>query len=235
MKGSIFNRVFNAQPLEMALLNVLQEILLDWPELEARLFAHVNQQVSAQDNSDDQLQAKRQQREEVGEQLLLYVRMLTPKTQKELATEISRLESQRDTLDAEIEMLGKMQNTVAVDPQTVVATVKERLQHLVDSIQSLPPNVTKQVLASLTDSLVADMETKEVAFSFHLPSWAIWEPETFCFEQLCMRNNSEFSTGTHTHRDQSLFLPLGDGTCGFTYPKHQSVDCHCHRRPRQPA
>jgi hypothetical protein len=158
--------------------------------------------------------------------------MLTPKTQKELAPEITSLESQRDVLDVEIEMLEKIQSVEQVDPSTIAAAVKESLSNLAESIPSLPPNVVKQVLAALTASLVVDMETKEVDFAFHLPSWAIWEPKFFYFEQLCMRTNQEFSTGAQTHPDSDLFLPLGEGTCGFIYPNHQSVDCRCRRRPR---
>jgi Resolvase, N terminal domain/Recombinase len=232
---SIYNRVLNAESLERAVLAVLQQILLDWPELEPRLLAHVQHQIATGSQQDVQLQTKRQHRAEVGEQLLLYVRMLTPKTQKELAAEITRLESQRDSLDAEIEMLEKIQSVEMVDPSNIAAAVKARLSNLAESIPSLPPNVVKQVLAALTASLVVDMETKEVDFAFHLPSWAVWEPKNFDFEQLCMRTSQEFSTGTHTHRDNSLFLPLGDGNCRFTYPKSQSVDCHCRRRLRQAA
>jgi len=213
----------------------LQEILLDWPELEPRLLAHVRHQITAGSQQDAQLQAKCQQRAKVREQLLLYVRMLTPKTKIELAPEISRLEAERDTLDAEIEMIEKMQTAAPVDPQATVAAVKRRLEHLADSIRSLPPNVIQQVLAALTASLVVNMETKEVDFAFHLPSWAVWAPEETDFMQLCLRTSSESSTEAHTHPDNGLFLPLGHGNCTYAYPRHQSVTCHCRRQARRAA
>jgi hypothetical protein len=232
MKGSIYNRLFNAAPLEHAVLAALQRILLDWPELEARLMAHVQHQIDSSDRQDVQLETKRQQRDEVREQLLLYLRMLSPKTQKEIAPEIKRLKAQRDALDTEIEMIEKMQKVERVDPQMIVAAVKPRLEHLADSITSLPPNVVKQVLAALTPSLVADMETKEVDFAFHLPSWAIWDQGNSDLTQLCMRTNREFSTGTCTQRDNALFLPMGHGRCQFTYSR--TVSCNC-RREKRPA
>ena len=40
LSGSIYNKVFNAEPLEQAVLAVLREILLDWPEFESRLLTH---------------------------------------------------------------------------------------------------------------------------------------------------------------------------------------------------
>jgi len=231
--GSIYGKVFNAEPLEQALLLVLQNILLDWPDLEARLLHHVTQQIENAGQQDHQLQSKREQRDEVREQLLLYVRMLTPKTQKELASEITRLQSLRDVLDEEIEMMEKRQGAVEIDPQAAVNSVKAKLGHLSESIHSLPPNIIHEVLKAMATSLVADMETKEVDFTFHLPSWFLWEPEKFSIAQLCMRTSGESSTGTHTQRDQRLFLPLGEGTCQFSYSS--TVSCNCVRKRRAQA
>jgi hypothetical protein len=145
-KGNVYNKLFNAVPLEQAVLTVLQEILLDWPELEPRLRAHVQRQIEAAGQQDDHLETKRQQRQEVADQLKLYVRMLTPKTQQDLADDIARLEAQRDTLDHEIAMLEQTAQVNQIDPAAVVATVKSKLENLATSIKSLPPNVTKQAL-----------------------------------------------------------------------------------------
>lgn len=232
-RGSLYNRIFNAEALESAVLAVLGEILRSWPELEARLLTQVQEQLAMTDQHDDLLRAKRQQREEVKEQLLLYVRMLSPKTKLELGPEIARLEAQRDALDAEIESLQNQQRFEQIDPQAMAKAVRSRLEHLAEEIRTLPPHAVKQVLAALTESLVADMETKEVAFAFHLPSWAIWESKETSLSQVCLRTSREFSAGAQTQRDASLFIPLGQGICRFV--QHQrSVSCHCRRsdRPR---
>ncbi|HEX2972790.1 MAG TPA: hypothetical protein VHP11_10680, partial [Tepidisphaeraceae bacterium] len=232
-RGSVYNRIFNAEALETAVLEVLGEILRSWPELEPRLLGHVQEQLATADQQEERLQAKRRQRDEVKEQLLLYVRMLSPKTKEELAPEIGRLEAQRDALDAELESLQSQRRLEAVDPQAVVQAVRGRLERLAEEIRTLPPHAVKQVLAALTESLVADMETKEVAFAFHLPSWAIWEPKETSLSQVCLRNSREFSAGAQTQQDPLLFIPLGRGICRFV--QHQrSVSCHCRRsdRPR---
>jgi len=233
--GSIYGRVFNADVLEKAVLNVLSEILRDWPELEPRLLSHVQNHISLAAQDDDTLKAKEQQRVEVREQLLLYVRTLTPKTQADLAPVISRLESHRDALDSDIEMLKKQHAFSNIDPKHVVATLKDRLKDLADAVPTLPPVQLMDVLASLTERLEADMETKDVGFAFHLPTWIALSDSKNAIATMCTGANQEFSVGLGTHRDPSLFLQLGDGTCRFTYPHHQSVECHSSRSSRRAA
>lgn len=226
--GSIYNRVFNATALEAAVLNVLSEILLDWPDLQPRLLAHVQQQVASAGGNDTALAQKRNEVGEVREQLLLYVRTLTPKTQADLAPEIRRLESRRDVLDAEIEMLLKQQTAVNVDPHAVVAGLQHRLATLAKDIPNLPPMALADVLAQVTDHLRADMETKIVDFSFHFPTWMLAADATTSLAAMCTRTNLEFQVGQDTQRDPRLTLPLSHGKCGFTKHKH-SVTCHCRR------
>ncbi len=72
--GSIYGRIFNANALEKGVLDVLSATLHDWPELEPRLLAHVKNQIAIAGQGDELLKAKQQQRQEVRDQLLLYVR-----------------------------------------------------------------------------------------------------------------------------------------------------------------
>jgi len=231
-KGSVYGRVFNARALERAVLDVLQEILRDWDELEPRLLIHVRRHLESLDHDDELLVAKRKRRDEVRDQLLLYVRTLSKKTQADLAPEITRLEAQRDTLDVEIEGLERRRHTHTLDPSEIVSSLKQRMLNLADEVSELPVHALSDVLSVLTAALVADMETKEVEFAFHLPSWMALDGSESGLAQLCTRPNSESSTGTHTQPDQSLYLPLGNGVCGYSYPAHQSVTCRC-RRVRQ--
>jgi hypothetical protein len=57
LKGSIYNKVINADVLERAVLTVLQEVLLDWPQLESRLLAHVHAQIEAAGQGDSVIAA----------------------------------------------------------------------------------------------------------------------------------------------------------------------------------
>jgi len=231
-KGGIYGRMFNADALEKAVVQVLQEILGDWPELEERLLAHVNQQIKLAGQQDETLRTKREKREAIREQLLLFVRTLTPKTQADLAPEIQRLEAERDALDWEIEAITKQHSAANVDPIQVVSSLKEKILNLSDEVGTLPPKALKDVLAALTAKLEADMETKEVAFTFHLPAWMATETAKNGLAAMCMGTSSQSSTGAHTHHDPTLYIRLGEGTCRYSYPKHQAVDCKCSRNPK---
>ena len=59
-------------------------------------------------------------------QLLMYVQdAMAPKTSRRTwRPEIARLETQRDALDAEIEMMEKMTKVDQLDPKAIAAAVK---------------------------------------------------------------------------------------------------------------
>jgi hypothetical protein len=226
--GSIWGRTFNANALHRAVLDVLNEILRDWDDLESRLRAHVVHHIQTLDHHDEMLTAKRQQRDEVRDQLLLYVRSLNRKTQADLAPEIARLEAQRDSLDVEIEGLQRRQKVQDIDPDTVVTTLRQRMQHLADEINTLPIGSLIDVLNVLTAQLNADMETKNVEFAFHLPSWMAMDMSGGSLTQLCMRTSSESSACPGTQHDLLLFIPLANGNCSFVQ-QQRSVACRCKR------
>jgi hypothetical protein len=205
-------------------------VLLDWPELESRVLHHVQKQMASQGQSDQLLQDKRQQQKEVRDQLLTYIRLLSPKTRDELAADIHSLEARRDTLDAEIAAIEQRQQSAKADPAAITAAVRDRLKHLAEAVPTLPPHVLKQVLLAFTHLLEADMETKQITFAFHLPSWSVWDETKADAVQLCLRQSSESSTEAQTHPDSELFLPIGGGKCQFK--RSRGVSCNCARSKR---
>jgi chorismate mutase len=165
----------------------------------------------------------------VREQLLLYIRMLTPKTRQELASEIGRLEARRDALDAEIAALKQRSQVKVVDPAAIASAVRSRLTNLAEAVPTLPPHVLKQVLSALTASLEVDMETKAVSFAFHLPSWAVWHHGDADLTQLCLRHSSESSTGLRTQ------LTLAAADCEFRWKRGSTTEPPCYDCRRRAA
>jgi hypothetical protein len=156
--------------------------------------------------------------------------MLSPKTQRDLAPELARWEAKRDLLDAEIATLQAQQKVSTLDPEKIVLSVRDRLRNLAGEINLLPPHAIKLVLAALTESLLVNMETKEVEFVFRLPTWAILA-ENRELIQMCMSTSSGSSTGTGTHPDSIQTFILGDGTCRYGRIGKR-IACHCSRRDR---
>lgn len=230
-KGSIWGRTLDAEALEKAVLAVLRDTLLDWPELEARLLAHVGRHLSNAGQSDDLLAAKREQRQEVADQLLVFARMLTKKTQESLAPEIARLERQRDALDDEIVALEARSTHEHLDPATITSSLRRRIERLADDLETLPNKAIADVLSHLTDRLEVDLATKEVEFAFHFPTCMLHSDAKTPLSAMCTRTSSEFSTGERTHRDPLLSFELATGMCAFR-KEWRSVSCQCHRSKR---
>lgn len=132
-------------------------------------------------------------------------------------------------------MLKRQQSVGKIDPAAVVAGIKQRLRDLADEVANLPPLVLADVLSALTVVLEADMETKETTFAFHLPVWMLIRDVKTPLSQLCTRTSREFSTGSHTHHDPSLFITLGEGICRFAYQHRNAVSCRCRRSGRPAA
>lgn len=219
---------------EKAVLEVLAEVLRDWPELEERLLTHVKKQIELAGQEDGLLRAKQEQCQAVRDQLLLYARSFTPKTQAALEPEIHRPEAERDALDMEIAMHQKQNSVAKIDPSRVVAAMKDELLRLSDQVKTLAPNALAGVLAAFTAKLEADMETKDVVFAFHLPAWMALEAPKTGLVTLCTSTSSESSTGAYTQHDPTLYIPLGSGTCRFIY-RQGTADCKCCRSDRKKA
>ena len=87
----------------------------------------------------------------------------------------------------------------------IVDAVSNRLVNLADELPNLPVYQLRQVLAAITQSLTADMMTREVEMVLKLPAAAINDAKT-AISELCLQQTSQSSTLWQTQLDECLVL-----------------------------
>lgn len=172
-KGSIYNNLIPAKPLHDAIVAFLAEVLLDAPDLTARLARHLHEQRASTvlDDSDQaQLEAER---DEVTQQILATVRSLKGAALADAEEELKRLSDRRNAIEARLAAL-RSQHTKELKP--VDDVVSEALTVLAEDSRRLL-TLPIEPLRELTTRLIADatvnMETKAVELKVVLPTWAL--------------------------------------------------------------
>src|SRR5207244_1512324 len=91
IKGSIFNRMVPAEPLELSVMETVQDILTNMPDLQGLIASAVDEQLAAMDSSAADLDELRRKRDKVRNRLQLIVSTLDEDTLAEAKQEIERL------------------------------------------------------------------------------------------------------------------------------------------------
>ena len=119
---------------------------------------------------------------------------------------ILALKEEQRTIENRIKEIQQAESGVdPLDTDQIVGSIMVRLEHLVDELPSLPVYQLRQVLVAITQSLRADMMTREVEMTLKLPSAAIHDVKT-AISELCLQQSSGSSTVWQAQLNESLVL-----------------------------
>ena len=110
----------------------------------------------------------------------------------------------------------------------IVDAVIKRLTNLADELPNLPIYQLRQLLASTTASMTADMVTREIEMTLKLPFAAIYDVKT-AISELCLQQSSGSSTVWQAQLNESLVLTRI--RCDFKF-KARKQCFQCFRLPR---
>lgn len=224
--GSIFNRLLQAEPLERAVIGILQEVLADIPLLRERILRFAVEQSSTAENQDGKLEELRDRREKLRRRTELIVSTLDEETLADARLELDRLGAQRRQLDEQIAGAEAAEQARTISPEEIADTVAARLQSLSAELKSMPTFALRQMLGTLIEKVVADMETRQIEIHIAVPAMALAGLKQ---GEITMRpvGSSASSASHETH--QGLTITLGFADC--TYVKLQRSVCfECRRR-----
>lgn len=216
-KGSIFNRMFLAEPLEQAVVAFVQAVLSHTDDLADRINRSVTAQLAQMSADGEDLIALRQKREAVRKRLEFVVANLDPATLAEATGAISRIRQELQSIDQQIATKETASAMQSLDPALIASRVRERCLALTSGLADCPKHQLRELLRLIVDRIIVDMETKSFEIHLALPNW-IMEDAPAC----TMRpgTNSQSSTRTPTHPLGALKMALGD--------------CHAERRRGKP-
>lgn len=224
---SIFNRMLRADQVEAAVLDVVQQVLADTPQLEERIRQFAIQQASEGAGHTKTLEALKAKRGSLRKRTEFLVSRLDEATLEDAQGELQRLGSERKTLDEQIAAAEAAAKLSTLDPEDTVRRVMGKLADLSVNLKEMPTFRLREALASLVERVEADLETKQVKIQLALPSWVlsgVSEPEN----AMRLVRNSESSTSYQTHQGISLELEIAD--CDYIEKRCAMPCVRCRRR-----
>jgi chaperonin cofactor prefoldin len=225
IKGGIFNRMIPCDPLETAVIAVAQDVLTNMPDLDQLIASAVQEQLAAMDSAAADLEELRRQREKVRNRLQLIISTFDEETLSDAKSEVERLRGERQEVDRKIGQLEMMATLGDVERGTICQRVRERVATLSNDIKTMPPLVLQRMLPTIIDSMVADMDTKEVEIHFALPSWVFEESPS---DMMRPGLSSRSSIGSQTHPFSALEIAVAD--CRYSLrSSHVCYDCNRRR------
>src|SRR5262249_55386420 len=112
-----------------------------------------------------------------------------------------------------------------VDPETFCQRVRERVATLSNDIKAMPPLALQRMLPMIIDSMVVDMETKDVEIHFALPNWVFEESPS---DMMRPGLSSGSLVGSPTHPFSAIKIAIAD--CRYSLrTTHNCYDCQRRR------
>ena len=201
------SHTFRADILEESLLTVLSETLRAMPDLRDQIKLIVQTELAAQQpDAADTLEELQQQHAAVSKKITRLLDIDSDSAIPEVKVKILALKEEQRTIENRIKEIQQAESGVdPLDTDQIVGSIMVRLEHLVDELPSLPVYQLRQVLVAITQSLRADMMTREVEMTLKLPSAAIHDVKT-AISELCLQQSSGSSTVWQAQLNESLVL-----------------------------
>jgi hypothetical protein len=172
-KGSVYNNLIPAKPLHEAVVAVLGEVLLDVPELKARLTRHLHDQRAAALRDQPDVAELEAERDQLKERIRVTMQVLTGAALDDAREELQRLGARRNAIEAR---LAACRSEHRQDQRPVETVIEEALETLAEDSQrllTLPVEPLRGLVNRLIADATVDMGTKAVELKLALPTWAL--------------------------------------------------------------
>jgi light-regulated signal transduction histidine kinase (bacteriophytochrome) len=158
-KGSIYNGMFPAAPLEQAILDVIAEQLQNLPQLREQIVRTVKEQAALLGADVSKLEDLRKRREQIRKRTEWMFSTFDEATLADAKTELDRLGVERKSLDEQIAAAQTVAQTAAIDPQQVADAVVEQLKNLPSDWKSMPVFALRETIGTFVEKVIGDMGT----------------------------------------------------------------------------
>lgn len=168
MKGSVFNRMIQAKPLEDAVIKLVGDVLMTDETLRDRIISFIEFE-SQRTMPTEKIAELQRKRDQVRRRTELIVSTLDDETLADARAELERLKSERRSLDDQIAAAEAASNPQDVDPQAIADAILAQLRSMAANIADIPKFALRQLLASVIDRIEIDLETKGAQIHMKLP------------------------------------------------------------------
>lgn len=210
-KGSVFNKVVMAKPIEDAVIALVSEVLKGDETLRDRIIGFVETEAQ-RTTPTEQIADMQKRRDQIRRRTELIVSTLDEETLADARAELDRLKSERRTLEEQIAAAEAAMKMQLHDPQAVADAVLAQLRSMAANIADMPKFALRQLLALVVSRIDIDMETKSAEVSLMVPlDEKIFLGDLCGVKPMRLVGTSASSTSNETH--QSLSVSLGRFEC----------------------
>ena len=224
------NTTFRADLLEKQVLIALQEALQAMPDLRNEIRAIVQAELALQQpDTAATLEELQQQRTALSKQITRLLDIDENDEISEIKAKILAVKDEQRAIDNQIKQAQQADVVGGSDDvEQIVDSITMRLEHLADELPNLPVYQLRQVLAAITQSMTADMVTREVEMTLKLPAVAVNDTKS-AISQLCLQQSSGSSISWQTQLNEALVL----ARIRCDYTRMRGKQCfQCYRLPR---
>jgi hypothetical protein len=216
----VFQKSIPAAPIEQLVLHLLQQVLLQMPNLKAVLRRRISRQFASRSPDQDRSSELTARRTKLQQQREFVMENVDVVGKDEARQRLSRLNEEIGQVERE---LAALDSASPWDQQRVERTVEalvEQLRATPETLRTLPMQSLLRVLEVLLAKAQVDLETRAVELEFRIPKWAVENPQTFQ-EALGLKGNSGHGYAPEAQRAECIPLMtfrvfwLGDGYVGY--------------------
>jgi hypothetical protein len=220
------NLLFRADALEKAVLDAVVETLMAMPMLVKEVEAAVAVVLAEKEPpTEGEIAQLKQQKEAISKKIMAILDVIDA-AEPEAKVKIAELKRQQRQIEERLREMAVVTTKGTADAATLVESVVRRLRGLGESIGGMPTYPLRQVLATLVESMTADMQTREVRIALRLPEMSLADAET-PIETLSLRQTSPSSTLSRDQQEASLaFARI---ICTFERQQRQAPCFKCRR------
>jgi len=137
IKGSIFNRMIPAKPIEEAVVRLVAEVLTDIDGLRDRIVESVEAEAQ-RTMPTEQIADMQKRRDQIRRRTELIVSTLDEETLADARIELDRLKSERRMLDEQIAAAEVAIEMQSLDPAAIADKVVAQLQSMATNVADMP-------------------------------------------------------------------------------------------------
>lgn len=207
-KGSVYNKMINAQIVENAVIDAVKQTLLATDDLRQKLLSMI--EVESQSAISVDLEELERQRNAIKRRTEMIIAHFDEESLADAKTELEKLKAQRRQLDEQIAAATPSTQSSPADAKALVEQIVQKVENFFSEIDTMPKHLLRDWLGILVPKVTVDMDTKAIEIHVQLPSEML---KTAFSAENSMRLVSSLGSSSDYETHPSIRAILGSFAC----------------------
>lgn len=222
--GSVLKRMIPATPLEEAVLRVIEEMLLQNPNIPELMDEVVRAERKRQHPNEGELKKLEAERRKLVKQIDLYIEQVEDTADPDQEERLTLKRSRLRIVNQQLNTIRSNDRTDGLDIADQTSRLVQAFSEIGENLRKLPPAALRAVVQHFIPELVVDLETRQVEMTLALPDW-VTDIERLR-AAVCLGNRMACHSGTEAHTPSVVIARIN---CQWVL-KPKCFECH--RRPK---